>query len=55
MQGALMSAEPRLISEAGIVEIILRIRVDGPRFKSLAEHNRDLQQTNATTATHPKP
>jgi hypothetical protein len=46
--GVFLSAAPRSINEPGIVEIILRVRVDDPRVG-----NRDLQQIEATTATSP--
>jgi hypothetical protein len=51
--GVFLSAAPRSINEPGIVEIILRVRVDGPRVGFLDTHNRDLQQIEATTATSP--
>ena len=50
---AILSATPRSTNEPGIVEIILRIRVDGPRLGFLDTHNRDLQQLAATGATSP--
>jgi hypothetical protein len=50
---AILSATPRLTNEPGIVEIVLRIRVDGPRLGFLDMHNRDLQQLAATGATSP--
>jgi hypothetical protein len=52
-EGAILSATPRFINEPGIVEIILRVRVGGPRLSSLDMHSRDLQQIEATTATSP--
>jgi hypothetical protein len=52
--GVFLSATPRSINEPGIVEIIIRVRVDGPRVGFLDTHNRDLQQIEAaTTATSP--
>jgi hypothetical protein len=48
-----LSATSRFINEPGIVEIILRVRVDGPRLDFLDMHSRDLQQIEATTATSP--
>ena len=51
--GIFLSATPRSINEPGIVEIILRVRVDGPRVGFLDTHNRDLQHIEATTATSP--
>jgi hypothetical protein len=50
---AILSATPRLTNEPGIVEIILRIRVDGPRLVFLDMHNRDLQQLAVTGVTSP--
>ena len=47
--GVFLSAAPRSINEPGIVEIILRVRVDGPRSGFLDTHNRDLKQIEATT------
>ena len=52
--GVFLSAAPRSINEPEIVEIILRVRVDGPRVGFLDTHNRDLQQIEATTAATPK-
>jgi hypothetical protein len=37
-EGAILSATPRFINEPGIVEIILRVRVDGPRLGFLDMH-----------------
>jgi hypothetical protein len=51
--GVFLSATPRSINEPGIVEIIIRVRMDGPRVDFLDTHNRDLQQIEATTATSP--
>jgi hypothetical protein len=42
--GVFLSATPGSINEPGIVEIILRVRVEGPRAGFLDTHNRDLQQ-----------
>jgi hypothetical protein len=50
---AILSATPGFTNEPGIVEIVLRIRVDGPRLGFLDMHNRDLQQLAATGATSP--
>ena len=50
---AILSATPGFTNEPGIVEIVLRIRVDGPRLGFLDTHNRDLQQLAATGATSP--
>ena len=50
---AILSATPGLTSEPGIVEIVLRIRVDGPHLGFLDMRNRDLQQLAATGATSP--
>jgi hypothetical protein len=50
---AILSVTPRIINEPGIVEIVLRVRVDSPRLGALDTHNRDLQQLAATTATSP--
>jgi hypothetical protein len=36
--GVFLSAAPRSINEPGIVEIILRVRVDGPRSGFLDTH-----------------
>jgi hypothetical protein len=51
--GVFLSAAPRSINEPGIVEIILRVRVDDPRVGFSDTDNRDLQQIEATTATSP--
>jgi hypothetical protein len=51
--GVFLSATPRSINEPGIVEIILHVRVGGPRVGFLDTHNRDLQQLAATGATSP--
>jgi hypothetical protein len=51
--GVFLSATPRSIDEPGIVEIILRVRVGGPRVGFLDTDNRDFQQIEATTATSP--
>jgi hypothetical protein len=48
-----LSATPGFTKEPGIVEIVLRIRVDGPRLGFLDMQNRDLQQLAATGATSP--
>jgi hypothetical protein len=50
---AILSATPGFTNEPGIVEIVLRIRVDGPRLGFLDTHNRDLQELAATGATSP--
>jgi hypothetical protein len=52
--GVILSATPRSINEPGIVEIILRVRVDGHRLGFVDTHSRDLQQIEATTAATPK-
>ena len=49
----ILSATPGFTNEPGIVEIVLRIRVDGPRLGFLDMQNRDLQQLAATGATSP--
>ena len=51
--GVFLSATPRSINEPGIVEIILRVRVDGPRVGFLDTHNRDLQQLEETSCHEP--
>jgi len=50
---AILSATPGFTNEPGIVEIVLRIRADGPRLGFLDTHNRDLQQLAVTGATSP--
>jgi len=50
---AILSATPGFTNEPGIVEIVLRIKVDGPRLGFLDMQNRDLQQLAATGATSP--
>jgi hypothetical protein len=50
---AILSATPGFTNEPGIVEIVLRIRVDGPRLGFLDMQNRNLQQLAATGATSP--
>jgi hypothetical protein len=50
---AILSATPGFTNEPRIVEIVLRIKVDGPRLGFLDTHNRDLQQLAATGATSP--
>jgi|SRR5580704_11462843 hypothetical protein len=50
---AILSATSRLTNEPGIVEIVLRIKVDGPHLGFLDMHNRDLQQLAAAGATSP--
>jgi hypothetical protein len=50
---ATLSATPGFTNEPGIVEIVLRIKVDGPRLGFLDTRNRDLQQLAATGATSP--
>jgi hypothetical protein len=52
--GVFLLATPRSINESGIVEIILRIEVDGRRLGFVDTHNRDLQQIEATTAATEK-
>jgi hypothetical protein len=47
----ILSATPGFTSEPGILEIVLRIRVDGPCLGILDMHNR--QQLVATGATSP--
>jgi hypothetical protein len=49
-----LSATRRSINEPGIVEIIVRVSVDGPRLGFVDTHSRDLQQIEATTAATPK-
>jgi hypothetical protein len=51
--GIFLSATPRSINEPGIVEIILRVRMDGPRVGFSDTDNRDLQQIEETTAASP--
>jgi hypothetical protein len=48
--GVFLSATPRSINEPGIVEIIVRIEVDGRRLGFVGTHNRPLQQIEVTTA-----
>jgi hypothetical protein len=50
---AILAATPRLTNEPGVVEIVLRIRVDGPRLGFLDMHNCDLKPLAATGATSP--
>jgi hypothetical protein len=50
---AILSATPRLTNEPGIVEIVLRVRVESPRLGALDTHNRDLQQLVAAGAVSP--
>jgi hypothetical protein len=48
--GVLLSATPRHINEPGIVEIILRVRVDSPHPGFAGGHRLELQQVETTTA-----
>jgi hypothetical protein len=50
---AILTATPKLTDEPGVVEIVLRIRVDGPRLGFLDMHNCDHKQLAATGATSP--
>jgi hypothetical protein len=50
---AILSKTPGFTNEPEIVEIVLRIRVDGPRLGFLDMHKRDPQQLAATGTTSP--